>query len=245
MALKFGLIVFAAGAAMAQAQPAFEVASIRLHTGPILGVGIVLSGSRITVTNSTVVGLITYAYDLKIYQVTGGPGWVSDYASFGWDITAVAGDGGALTHDQARPMMQALLADRFQLKIHRETKEMPVYALMATGKGGTKLKVSAPDAEGMMRMSGGRTIKVEATAGRMEQLVAQLSGTLRMPVLDKTGLTASYDYTLEWAPENAAADVDAPTLFTALQEELGLKLESQKAPVEIFVIDHAEKPSEN
>ncbi|HEY1756852.1 MAG TPA: TIGR03435 family protein [Bryobacteraceae bacterium] len=244
LAVKFGWIALAAGLATGQTPLTFEVASIRLHAGPNRGVGITLSGSRVTVTNSSVLGLITYAHNLEPYQVTGGPGWVSDYASYGWDITASAGSE-AITRDQAKLMMRALLADRFQLRLHRETKEMPVYALVLAGKGGTKLKPSAPDAEGMMRMSGGRTIKVETTAGSLEQLVTQLSGTLRTPVLDKTGMTGNYDYKLEWAPENAAPDVDAPTLFTALQEQLGLQLESRKAPVEAVVIDHAEKPSEN
>ena len=108
-----------------------------------------------------------------------------------------------------------------------------------------KLKASAPDSEYTMRMRGGRTTQIETTKGGMEQLVTQLSGTLGQPVLDKTGLTGEYDYKLEFAPENAAADADAPTIFTALQEQLGLKLEPQKAPVEVVVIDRAEKPSEN
>jgi len=131
--------------------------------------------------------------------------------------------------------MQTLLADRFQLKVHCETKEMPVYALVVAGKGGSKLKQSAA----------GRTTQIVTAKGCIEQLVTQLSGTLGQPVLDKTGLTGEYDYELEWAPENAAAEVDTPGIFTALQEQLGLKLESQKAPVEVLAIDHAEKPSEN
>jgi uncharacterized protein (TIGR03435 family) len=246
IALKAGLIVLAAGAALGQtpAPTAFEVASIKLHAGPARGVGISISGSRVTATNNSLLGLITYAYDLKIYQVAGGASWVSDYASYGWDIAAKAKGDGAVTPEQAKQMMETLLADRFQLKVHRETKEMPVYALVVAGKAASKLKESAADAEEMMRMRGGRTTQIETTKGSLEQLVTQLSGTLGKPVLDKTGLTGEYDYKLEFAPENAAADVDAPTIFTAIQEQLGLKLESQKAPVEVVMIDHAEKPSE-
>jgi uncharacterized protein (TIGR03435 family) len=249
IAVRLGLIVLVAGAAWGQAPPAFEVASIKLHAGPSRAIRMAgISGSRFSATNNSLLGLITYAYNLKIYEVAGGPGWISDYASFGWDIEAKAAGDGALTREQARQMLQTLLADRFQLKVHREMKEMAVYALVVAGRGGVKLKVSAPDAEERMTMRGGRTIQIETTKGGMEQLVTQISGTLGQPVLDKTGLTSEYDYRLEFAPQSAwaaDADADAPTIFTALQEQLGLRLESQKAPVEIVVIDHAEKPSEN
>ena len=235
-AASFGLLALATGAAFGQAPPAFEVASIKRHAGPSRAVRMPgISGSRFSATNNSLLGLITFAYDLKIYQVAGRPGWVSDYAAYAWDSEAEARKGAPFTREQERQIMQTLLADRFQLKVHCETKEMPVYALVVAGKGGSRLKQSAA----------GRTTQIVTAKGCIEQLVTQLSGTLGQPVLDKTGLTGEYDYELEWAPENAAAEVDAPGIFTALQEQLGLKLESQKAPVEVLAIDHAEKPSEN
>ncbi len=248
IAATAGLIAAFAGAAFGQMPaPAFEVASIRLHVGPAPGVGINVSGSRLAAANNSVVSLITYVYSMKPYQVTGGPGWVSDYASSAWDIAAKAEGDGEITQEQAKQMMQTLLADRFKLTFHRETKATPVYALVVAGKGGPKLKESAPDAVSMARVGGERTTQLKATKWSMERFAQQLSNSAGRPVLDKTNLTGEYDFTLEWNPAYGAprADPDAPSIFTALQEQLGLKLESQKAPVEVFVIDHAEKPSED
>ena len=122
-----------------------------------------------------------------------------------------------------------------------------MYALVVAGKGGPKLKKSEPDAVSMMRIGGERTEQMTATKWTMEQLAANISNNGDRPVLDRTGLTGTYDFTLAWDPAYGSqrADPEAPSIFTALQEQLGLKLESQKAPVEVFVIDHAEKPSED
>jgi uncharacterized protein (TIGR03435 family) len=221
----------------------FEVASIKLHQDPVSAVGIDISGTRVTVSAMSVSNLVRYAYDLKSYQVSGGPNWTT---SDRWDIGAKGEGDSALTRDQVRKMIQALLADRFQVQLRHEIKQTPVYALVVAGKAGSKLKESAPDATSMLRMGGNRTIQITTTRGSMEQLVAQLSGNLDRPVLDKTGLTGSYDYKLEWAPANSTAtDLDAPSIFTALPEQLGLKLEPATEPIEVLVIDRVEKPSEN
>jgi len=253
IAVGAGVIALAAGAAIGQTAqqtsgpPAFEVSSIRLHVGPAPGVGINVSGSRLTATNNSVLSLITYAYSMKLYQVTGGPGWVSDYASSAWDIAAKAEGDSPLTQERAQQMMQTLLADRFKLTFHREMRETPVYALVVAGKGGPTLKKSEPDAASTMYISGKWTERMTATKWTMEQLAANISNSGDRPVLDRTGLTGTYDFTLEWNPAYGTPnpDPDAPSIFTALQEQLGLKLEPQKAPVEVFAIDHAEKPSEN
>ncbi|HEY2845174.1 MAG TPA: TIGR03435 family protein [Bryobacteraceae bacterium] len=223
--------------------PKFEVASIKLHQDLARTVGIAISGTRVTVSAMSVSNLVGYAYDLKSYQVSGGPNWA---ASDRWDIDARGEGDSALTRDLVRKMIEALLADRFHLQLRRENRQVPVYALVVAGKAGPKLKASAPDAASVLTMGGNRTIQIKTTKGNIEQLVGQLSTNLDRPVLDKTGLTGSYDYQLEWAPSNAAAaDLDAPSIFTAVQEQLGLKLESATAPIEILVIDRVEKPSEN
>jgi len=243
---KACLLVVIVSAAFIRAQPAapkFEVASIKLHQDLVRTVGVAISGTRVTISAMSVNNLVGYAYDLKSYQVSGGPNWAT---ADRWDIGAKGEGDGALTRDQVRKMIQALLADRFHVQLRRESTQTPVYALVVAGKAGTKLKESAPDAASRLSMSGNRTIQITTTKGSIEQLVAQLSGNLDRPVLDKTGLTGSYDYKLEWAPANsAAADLDVPSIFTAVQEQLGLKLESATAPIEVLVIDRVEKPSEN
>jgi uncharacterized protein (TIGR03435 family) len=251
-ALVFGLVVLLSMPLItaAQTQPlAFEVASIKRHVGANEGVGISISGSRFTATNNSVLSLITYAYNVRFYQVTGGPTWASDYASWGWDIMAKAEGDDVLPTEEARQMLQRLFANRFQLMIHREMKEMPVYALEVAKKdqnnsGGKSLKESAPDATFSMRVGFNQGGQITATKSSMERLANQLSGGLERPVLDHTGLSGDYDFKLEWSSSNAA-NPDAPTIFTALQEQLGLKLESIKAPIEVVVIDSVSKPSEN
>jgi uncharacterized protein (TIGR03435 family) len=124
---------------------------------------------------------------------------------------------------------------------------MPVYALVV-GKNAPKLKESAPDSQGLLTLSGNNTSVLKITKGSMLQLALQLSNNqgVNRPVLDRTGLAGTYDYTLESVPEyGARQDGDAGSIFTAIQEQLGLKLEATKASIEILVIDHAEKPSGN
>ncbi|HEV3201893.1 MAG TPA: TIGR03435 family protein, partial [Bryobacteraceae bacterium] len=133
------------------------------------------------------------------------------------------------------------------LRIHRETREVPAYALVV-GKNGHKLQESSADAPGKNGVRSGRTgLHMEASRGTMELLASQLSHSAGRPVVDKTGLTGYYAFTFDWMPANATpeSDPDTPSMFTAIQEQLGLKLEPTKAPREILVIDHAEKPSEN
>jgi uncharacterized protein (TIGR03435 family) len=227
--------------------------------------------------NVTARYLIANAYDVKDDQVSGGPDWVG---SKGYDIQAkVTGtdpsDPHQLTKDQRTQALQALLADRFKLVVHAETKEASIYAL-TVAKGGPKLTASQPSAApapppnlppgavvrnyptdgpprgGMMRMSGPGNLTV--TAMTMTQLANMLSQQLHKTVVDQTGLTGTYDFTLQWTPDNLPAsptgdaqapEPSGPTIFTAVQEQLGLKLESTKGPVKTLVIDHIEPPSEN
>jgi uncharacterized protein (TIGR03435 family) len=241
-AIVFALLV--GGGLFAQAPPAFEVASIRVHSFASPDhVGPPIAGNRGTF-GGNLKQLIIYAYDLKVYQLSGGPAWVTnpstdtDY----YDINAKAEGDEPLTEPWARQLLQTLLADRFQLKLHRESREMPVYALVV-GKPGPKFKESAPDAATkMIPKVSLETVASTFTKSPMSSLVRLLSAAGDRPVLDQTGLAGFYDYKIEFA---RAADSSAASLSTAVQEQLGLKLEPRKAPIEVLVIDHAERPSEN
>jgi uncharacterized protein (TIGR03435 family) len=232
----------------AQGLPKFAVASIRVHSFavPDRG-GPPINGNQFTI-RANFNQLVIYAYDLKVYQISGGPNWVTHPSTDGdyYDISAKAEDGEALTEARARLMLQALLTDRFKLELHRETKEMPIYALTAT-RNGLKLKENERDmgcsSLGSVNQA---TVLSTFTHCPMDALVRVLSGAADRPVIDRTGLTGSYDFKVAFArdPAAAIAESNAASLFTALQE-LGLKLEAQKGNVEILMIDRAERPSDN
>jgi uncharacterized protein (TIGR03435 family) len=165
-----------------------------------------------------------------------------------------------LTDDEARvvrePMLlriQALLADRFQLQLHRETKELPLYALVVD-KNGPKLQEPANGRKEMDFETGRGQLKARNIP--MPYLTRYLSRGLGRVVVDKTGLGGKYDFALTWDPEEIRvsappvdvpppSDSNAPSIFTALEEQLGLKLESRRGPVDVLVIEHVERPSEN
>lgn len=230
--------------------PSFEVASIKPdpYKGQQGRIGIGTSGNRLTVEHQGLAALITFAYDIQDFQLSGGPSWV--YAGpmdpDAYQFTAKAEGDAIPTKDQFQRMLQALLADRFQLKVHRETKDLPAYALVIA-KNGHKLKVATADPDVHTLWNSGRV--VEHYSGKkvpMTELTFVLRTQTGRPVVDKTGLTGSYDFDLQWAHEDApAGDAAAPSIFTAVQEQLGLKLESTKAPFETVIVDHAEKPTEN
>jgi uncharacterized protein (TIGR03435 family) len=206
--------------------------------------------------------LISYAYALTPQQpLIGGPGWIDGIR---YDIVAklegnppVVPPGVGI--DPARLAMRSLLADRFKLKIHRETREQDVYALVLVKPGvtGPALKPSTQDCAAAAQAAARGNVNpgpnapfcgVQGGPGRMRfgglaasQLAAALSGQAGRPVVDRTGLTGSWEFVLTYAPEGADAS-DAPSFFTAIQEQLGLKLESTKGPVEALVIDNVEKP---
>jgi uncharacterized protein (TIGR03435 family) len=235
--------------------PSFEVASIKLHVataqeqGGRVGVWIG-PGNRVSAYVSTLNGLAAYAYDVKAYRISGGPAWA---ATDRYDITAKTEGDGTPGEEIVRKMMQTLLADRFGLKFHREMKSLPMYALVAA-KNGPKLRESSAGVPSSMELRPGQ---LSATSMSMKSLVPLLSRFVDRPVLDQTGLTGNYDFKLQWTldaglssgfgpgADASSSDSAGPSLFTAVQEQLGLKLESQKGPMEVLEIDHAEKPSEN
>jgi uncharacterized protein (TIGR03435 family) len=238
------------GCCLARAQttvtPRFEVASIK-PVPQASGVSLdfrVERGGRLTVTNLTLKVIILQAFGVKQYQIAGGPAWL-DTDRF--DIAAKAeGDPG---RQQMMAMPQALLADRFQLKVHRETKEGNVFVLVAA-KGGPKLKPSTA-AESYIRLYRNTPmdqVGVDYTIGAQKasmSLFAERLGEMQLgrPVLDRTGLPGEFDFKLNYAIND---DPDTgPSIFSAIQEQLGLKLDAAKGPIETLVIDHAEKPSAN
>jgi uncharacterized protein (TIGR03435 family) len=229
----------AAGCLFAQTAPApltFEVASIKPSAPDSRGdFSEFLPGGGYRASGATLKTLITQAYEINDYQISGGPAWL-DTASF--DILARPDPPG--TGEQIPERLRNLLSDRFQLLIHLETKERPVYALVIA-KNGAQLQESA---ESKSRMDGRRGW-LSGQHVEIPRLASWLSDRVGRPVIDKTGLTGKYSFELKWTPEGAPPDRDAPSLFTALPEQLGLRLESQKAPIEMILVDRAERPSEN
>jgi uncharacterized protein (TIGR03435 family) len=181
--------------------------------------------------------LLQLAFDVKGFQIAGGPGWL-DAARY--DIVATTGKPGDIDDRELRPMLQALLADRFALKFHRETRELTVYSL-AVAKNGPKLTAHQGAGNSSSSSSSGY---MSATKATMTMLASRLERQLGRTVADHTGLAGEYDYRLSWVPDQAA-DSMGPSIFTALEEQLGLRLDSAKGPVEIIVIESAEKPSAN
>jgi uncharacterized protein (TIGR03435 family) len=215
----------------------------------------------INATNVTTKSLITSAYGIKENQISGAPDWVG---SAHYDVQAKVTsfdppDVHQLTKDQRNQMLQSLLVDRFKLLVHNETKDAPIYELNLA-KSGPKLHEATPgdtypngpkgpdgiSRPGMVMMSGPGDMTFQAIP--ISNLVDMLSHLLGRTVVDKTGLTGKYDITLKWTPDNTPADSpdgDGPSVFTAVQEQLGLRLESTKGPVTTLVIDHIEKPTDN
>jgi uncharacterized protein (TIGR03435 family) len=198
-------------------------------------------GGRFSGRNLTVQNLLRIAYGLQDYQISGGPGWID---SAGFDIQArAAASTSEPTREQVREMIQALLADRFHLVVHRETRQLPIYALVV-GKGGPRLQAADTDVGPPKSMLGQMVVRRMS----MTTLGNILAFDLKRPVRDETGLNGEFAFKLEWTPglgESDAGPSSRPSLFTAVQEQLGLKLESTKGPIEVLVIDHVEKPSEN
>jgi len=231
--------------------PAYEIVSVKPARPGCPGMQTYSPPGRIQDRCVTLWGLLFNAYDLRPSDshTLGLPGW-ANAARF--DIDAKADDDTTVAlqklpreeqEKQRRLMLQALLADRFKLHVHTETREQQIYALVIA-KGGAKLKPWPADQKPSGISWGGSRIDVRGSP--IERLVFCLSDELDRVVVDKTGLTGDYDITLKWTPDNEQDTLDVgPTLFTALKEQLGLKLVATKGPVDTFVVDHVERPAEN
>src|SRR5215471_16847487 len=201
---------------LASAQ-SFDVATLKLVKGPIsLSQGAVIRGRTVTCIAVTLRDLLTYAYDVRYEQLASGPLWVGEDH---YDVMAKSEGEGVLTQAQSRQMLQKLLAGRFQLQVHRETQEVPMYALVVA-KGGPKLK-PATETKACYSVRGSeKGMRMEARCGTMDHLVRQLAGTAGRFVVDRTELTGQYEFTLEWWPEGSTrpADSNVPSMFDAVQE---------------------------
>jgi uncharacterized protein (TIGR03435 family) len=239
-------------------QPKFEVAAIKPSKAGVRGGSMEFApgGERFTMTNMPLGALVLVAYDITVRQLSGTPDAISAH----YDIAAKADR--SVSRDEMLRMIQALLADRFKLVLRRESKEVPVYALMVA-PGGPKLRRSiAVDGERTMPRiparaggaeSGGRYVFTNESMPDFAWALTRMTAIGDRVVVDDTGLAGNYDFTLTFVRDSAppaeanevAAIPDGPPVFLALREQLGLKLEPKQAPVEFFVIEHIEKPSEN
>lgn len=285
------LPVFAISQTPPPTRPSFEVASIKPNTSGLNQVSISNQpGGRFVANGITFRSLMTYAYRVRDFQISGGPSWIS---SDRWNIEArpeeesVSGKMGPRDPSVPNPILlriQSLLEDRFQLKFHRETRELPVYEL-GIAKSGLKMKLSedqspiqfpkpgeatppkrdpnspAPRGSSRMMMRADK-MELEANGIEFSAIVGLISQQVGRTIIDKTGLKGLYDLKLQWAPDMRqgstpfgpmpagveqpqASDPSAASIFTALQEQLGLKVDPTKGPVEVLIIDSVQKPSEN
>lgn len=254
--------------------PEFDVVSVKQDKSGTGMMRLMFKPDGYSATNVSAKLLIQVAYGIREDLISGAPGW-ADTARFDFEAKVAGADVDdlkKLSSEQRRSMLQPALADRFRLKVHNETKQLPVFELVLA-KSGSKLKeatrgdtyatgIKGADGKGhagMMRMSPG---EVTGQGVPIATLVNLLATQLHQTVIDKTGLSGTYDLDLTWSPEqesgpmfrggdgsqqktDTAPDSTGPSIFTALQEQLGLKLQSTKGPVDTIVVDHIEMPSEN
>jgi uncharacterized protein (TIGR03435 family) len=241
----------------------FDVASVKpykIHDGNFMMRA--TPGGRFSAVGVTLKMLMMWAYDIRAFQLEGAPGWTGTEL---WEIQAKAdGVEGRLPIAEERAALRSLLEDRFQLRVHRETRKLPVYVLTVVGNSGAKL---APSTGQQFHAIPSRGV-ITAERANMTRLATWLSLVLWRPVIDRTGLTADYSFKLEWTPVRSEYGPEAlglppgeyppgpeqvppdavfkgPEIFTALSEQLGLRLAKQRGPVEMLVLDVASRPSEN
>ena len=240
-----------AGAPMAKdADPDWDVVSVKARdpnansnsesTG--------MEGRQFTMVNRTVRTMLLSAYGLHKSQIVGGPGWIEQDR---WDVQGVPDVPGHPNQKQAQILTRKLLEERFGLKVHKETKEMAVYAI-SVAKGGEKMARSVGDPNGgpdeNVSLNGGGRLTMRMTNESMGEFAPDLGDFLDRPAVDQTGLTGRYDFQLKWTADESKAPSDGsapPGLFTAIQQQLGLKLEPAKAPMDVLVVDAVQRPSAN
>jgi uncharacterized protein (TIGR03435 family) len=246
---------------------AFEVATIKPSAPDARATLIAMPpGGRLEIVNMTLKEMIVNAYGIQPFQVEGGPGWLD---SVHYDITAKAS--GERKREDVLIMLQSLLTERFELRFRRETRQLPVYALVKARKNGKLGSRLVPSKEGActppdpanpfavdpMRLCGNFALGpdgVTLVSAPINSLTPLLSRLLGRQVIDKTGLTGNFDLSVEWNPDESLAmqppnrrrvDNGGPSIFTVFREELGLDFKGGKGPVEILAIERAEKPSAN
>jgi uncharacterized protein (TIGR03435 family) len=256
--LALGVVAFGAVAQTPTPRPkfdAFEVATIKpVPSDAKGGRYLTMQGiNRFVGKDYTLKLLIAAAYNLNPHVISGGPEWVD---SEHFDVTALTPGDVRPTRDEQMGMLRKLLTDRFQLSFHRESREFSIYVL-EVAKGGAKLKDAAKpdDVPALINVVYPERIKLPARNVTMGDFASMLQrAVLDRPVVDKTGLTGRYDFDLEWAQDEsqfdggvaaAPADASAAPLFTAIQQQLGLRLVATRGPADALVVDKAERPSAN
>jgi uncharacterized protein (TIGR03435 family) len=233
----------------------FEVATIKPSIPDRPGKVFTVKGRQVVTINTTTNDLITFSYDLHARQIVGGPPWME---SEKYDVTGQPEGQGQPSRVQLSAMMKKLLEDRFKFTFHREKRELPVYAITVQ-PGGHKLTRNDNNPNGLPGLFFKGLGTLPAQNATMGDFAGVLQGAvLDRPVIDRTGLQGRWDFTLRWTPDESqfagmgvrvpppSNDPDAPPgIFTAFQEQLGLKLESTRGPVDVLVVDTIEKPSEN
>jgi uncharacterized protein (TIGR03435 family) len=262
-AALMGAAVWSVFGQPSEALPHFEVASVKPNSSPSLRhVLIPPKGGRFSTRGASLRLLIQNAYNVESFEVSGGPDWMN---TVGFDIEAKAE--GSPNRAQMRLMLRSLLEDRFKLTVHRQMKDLPIYALTA-GKSGFKLPApeekECTDAKDQMAgPCGDVVLTFEASSGlavkgrhvTMADLAKILSTILGRRVIDRSEATEKFDVNLPFAYDDATTGIarpplasslnEAPSIFDSLQRQLGLRLQSTKGPVEVIVVDNAERPSEN
>jgi len=231
-------------------RPAFEVASVKKRTEPVFTLTQpqgTRPGGAFGMVNVPVVRLVMYAYDVREYQIAGGPNWMRTDR---FDIAARAGRNASTA--EMRLMVQRLLEERFNLVLHSEQREMPLYSLVRArpdGPLGPSLKKNDDDCKTMVQRpanvpSGATTI---TGCDSMTGLASSATGIMGAPVIDRTGLAGNFEYAFYFQnqPVDPAANLNIPYYTTALEEALGLKLETGRGPVDVWVIDSVQQPTEN
>jgi uncharacterized protein (TIGR03435 family) len=240
------------GTADADQKATFEVASVKPSNPDEQGKILTARTRQLVTGNTTLLDLITFAYQLHVQQVVGEPSWASKDK---YDVIGKPGAGSPVDRTAMRTMLQTLLADRFRLTFHRDKKDLSAYALVKAAKPVLLTKsVGNPESGAVIEFRGlGSIVFGNATFDDFCALMQQ--AVLDRPIVDKTGITGRYDFTLTWTPDETQfstlgirvppppADGSGPGLFTAVQEQLGLKLEPSRGPVDVVVIDHVEVPT--
>lgn len=232
------------------AHPAIEVASVKRSDPADQAHRFTIEGHRILVENQTVNMMIQMSYGVHARQIVNAPPWIE---SERFDIQAIPDTAGQPDVLQFKEMVRKVLAERFGLKLRTEQQEMPRYTL-TVAKGGPKMETSKGSPDGLPRINGNgtqTTMSLQMKNVSMGDVAQQLQGALDRPVVDQTGLKGKYDLSLNWLRADAApaaaegADSALPGIFTALQEQAGLKVEPTKGEVDVLVVEHVERPAAN
>ncbi len=237
------------------ANPSFNVATIKPSKPDQPGKMFRVEGRHFTTLNTTLIDLIDFAYGTHPKQVVNAPPWINTDK---FDLSATPDADGAPSDAQWKSMIQRLLADRFQLKFHKDNREMPAYAL-TVAKTGSKLEKSQANEDGLPGLFFSQLGNLHVSNANMDDFSHLMQeAVLDRPVVNQTDLKGRWNFNLKWTPDESqfsgmgikvppptdAADAPPP-LFTAIQEEIGLKLDATRTAVPVLVVDHVEKPSEN